>query len=58
MVDIEFLRKNVTNYKACIDEFLRDTNWYSTRLAKEEEKRTQRARCGNTSRSIQGAGGK
>lgn len=24
MVDIEFLRKNVTNYEACIDEFLRD----------------------------------
>lgn len=24
MVDIEFLRKNITNYEACIDEFLRD----------------------------------
>lgn len=24
MIDIEFLKKNVTNYEACIDEFLRD----------------------------------
>ena len=24
MVDIEFLKKNVTNYEACINEFLRD----------------------------------
>lgn len=24
MVDIEFLKKNATNYEACIDEFLRD----------------------------------
>lgn len=24
MVDIEFLKKNITNYEACIDEFLRD----------------------------------
>lgn len=24
MVDIELLKKNVTNYEACIDEFLRD----------------------------------
>ncbi len=24
MVDIEFLKKNITNYDVCVDEFLRD----------------------------------